>query len=220
MSAFGFDVENVFGSARKGTKRKSKKKKDSMNMMMEGSFGEMGLGIDTFSLETPSINPLGIGEDFGDIVGSRAGQSNGKRSGFLDIIGSQQVGVPSVTGRGSVARGRGKGGKARRGRTPLQRSSGSNFGNVDRAFAGNIIGNVRGAKKRISAFREGRRKSKTKSTRDPPQLEFKPRPTAVRDETSSPLALPPPREMGTLPRESGSSAIQRLREEADQRSAT
>lgn len=179
MSAFGFDVENVFGSARKGTKRKSKRKKDSMDMMMEGS----GLGIDTFSLADPNIDALGIGSDFGDVIGSRAGQANGKKGGFLDIIGQQQR-LPSarVTGRGKIARGK-VGRKVRpRGRTPLQRSSGSKFGDVDRAFAGNVIGNIRGAKKRISAFREKRRQSKTVSTRDPPQLPFNQRALTSREE--------------------------------------
>jgi len=176
MSAdFGFDVENVFGTARKGRKKgKSKRKKDSMEAMMDGSFDDMGLGIDTFSLGTPNIDALGLGEDFGEVIGSRAGQANGKkRGGFLDVIGQQQSRAPSpaIIGRGRIARGKGR--KVRpRGRTPLQRSTGSRFGEVDREFAGNVIGNIRGAKKRISAFREKRRRSKTVSTRDPPQLEM------------------------------------------------
>ncbi len=173
MSSFGFDVENVFGTARKGRKKaKSKKKKDSIDMMMDESFSGVR-GIDTFSLAEPKIDALGLGEDFGDVIGSRAGQANGKRGGFLDIIGQQQARAPSpaITGRGRIARGKGR--KVRpRGRTPLQRSSGSRFGEVDREFAGNVIGNIRGAKKRISAFREKRRRSKTESTRDPPQLAF------------------------------------------------
>jgi len=169
LSAFGFNVDNVFGSARKGTKRKSKRKKDSMDNMMEGS----GLGIDTFSLAEPTIDSLSLGSDFGSQIGSRAGLSNGKGGGFLDIIGKQQsrVGVARVTGRGRIAKGgKAKGRGRARGRTPLQRSSGSSFGDVDRKFAGNVIGNIRGAKKRISAFREKRRISKTVSTRDRPQL--------------------------------------------------
>jgi len=169
---FGFDVENVFGSARKGTKRKSKRKKDSVDMMMDESLSGVR-GIDTFSLAEPKIDALGIGSDFGDVIGSRAGRANGKQGGFLDIIGQQQsrVRTPAITGRGKIARGRGR--KVRpRGRTPLQRSSGSRFGDVDRAFAGNVIGNIRGAKKRISAFREKCRKSKTVSTEDQSQLPF------------------------------------------------
>lgn len=180
MSSFGFDVENVFGTARKGRKGKkgkSKRKKDSMESVMDGSFdSDMGLGIDTFSLESPRIDALDIGGDFGEVIGSRAGLANGKQGGFLDIIGKQQFSVPSVVGRGTIARGRGRGkGRARttRARTPLQRSTGTRFGDVDREFAGNVIGNIRGAKKRISEFREKRRKSKTVSTRDPPQLEMK-----------------------------------------------
>lgn len=174
MSAFGFNVENVFGSARKGTKRKSKKKKDSMDNMMEGS----GMGIDSFSLAEPKVNALELGSDFGDQIGSRAGLSNGKGGGFLDIIGKQQR-LPSarVTGRGRIARGKGKSRKVKsRGRvsqtqqSPLQRASGTRFGSVDDRFSSNVIGNIRGAKKRISAFREKRRKSKTESTRDRPQL--------------------------------------------------
>jgi len=218
---FGFDVQNVFGTARKGRKKgKSKRKKDSMDMMMKESFGGMGLGIDTFSLATPNIDALSLGSDFGDVVGSRAGQANGKRGGFLDIIGSAQFGIPAITGKGRIARGKGKGRKTRA-RTPLQRSSGSRFGEVDREFAGNVIGNIRGAKRRISEFRTKRRLSKTKSTRDPPQLEFKERPTAVRDSFRPTPALPPPRETGTLPRDRiGSSAIQRFREESERRSAT
>jgi hypothetical protein len=222
MSAdFGFDVQNVFGSARKGRKGKSKKKKDSMDMMMEGSFGGMGLGIDTFSLADPNIDALSLGSDFGDVVGSRAGLANGKRGGFLDIIGSAQFGIPAVTGKGAIARGRGKGRKTKA-RTPLQRSTGSRFGEVDREFAGNVIGNIRGARKRISDFRAKRKRSKTKSTRDPPQLEFKERPIQARDSTRPQPALPPPkpttREL--LPRETGSQAIARLREESSSRRAT
>ena len=169
MSAFGFNVDNVFGSARKGTKRKSKRKRDSMdNMMSEG------LGIDTFSLADPNIDALGIGSDFGSQIGSKAGLSNGKKGGFLDIIGSQQVRVPSVVGRGGKRKGSGKS-RGRKLRATPQLSTGARtqFGKVDSEFAGNVIGNIRGAKKRISAFREKRRKSKTVSTRDPPQLAFK-----------------------------------------------
>ena len=151
--------------------------------MMEGSFDSGfgvgvggGLGIDTFSLAEPKIDALGIGSDFGEQIGSRAGLANGKQGGFLDIIGQQQARVPSVIGRGRIARGRGRA-RTRstlrsRGRTPLQRSTGTRFGEVDRKFAGNVIGNIRGAKRRISEFRERRRKSKTVSTRDTPQLTF------------------------------------------------
>lgn len=170
---FGFDVENVFGSARKVTKRKSKRKKDSVDMMMDESLSGVR-GIDTFSLADPNIDALSLGSDFGSQIGSRAGQANGKGGGFLDIIGQQQR-LPSarVTGRGRIAKGRGRSTKARpRGRTPLQRSTGTRFGDVDRQFAGNVIGNIRGAKKRISAFREKRRKSKTVSTQDQSQLPF------------------------------------------------
>jgi len=141
-------------------------------MMMDESLSGVR-GIDTFSLAEPKIDALGIGSDFGDVIGSRAGRANGKQGGFLDIIGQQQsrVRTPAITGRGKIARGRGRGvgRKVRpRGRTPLQRSSGSRFGDVDRAFAGNVIGNIRGAKKRISE----RRKSKTVSTEDQSQLPF------------------------------------------------
>ena len=236
MSAFGFDVSNVFGdggfgSARKGRKsgKKSKKVKDDFDCLNCDDQGFGGLDIDTFSLAEPDIDSLGIGSDFGSQIGSRAGLSNGKSGGFLDTIGSQQVRVPSVTGRGSVARGRGRGRKSSpraKGRTPLQRSTGTRFGDVDREFSGNVIGNLRGAKKRISAFRAGRKKSKTKSTRDTPQLPFnqpalisrQERPIAVSN--GEQLALPAPRRPDTVPRESGSSAIQRLREAEERRSAT
>jgi len=237
MSAnFGFDVSNVFGdgsfgSARKGRKSKKGKGKkvkddfDCLNCDDQGFGG--GLGIDTFSLAEPNIDSLGIGADFGDVIGSRAGLSNGKSGGFLDTIGSQQVRTPSVTGRGSIARGRGrKAGSRSKGRTPLQRSTGTRFGDVDTQFAGNVIGNIRGAKKRISAFRDGRKKSKTKSTRDPPQIPFNQPELTVRKERAiavsngEQLALPAPRRPDTIPRESGSSAIQRLREAEERRSAT
>ena len=193
-SNFGFNVDDVFGNARKGRKttRKTKKKKDSMDNMMEGSFGGSGgmgdggfgggLGIDSFSLAEPKIDALGFGGDFGEQIGARAGRANGKGGGFLDIIGQQQsrIAGASVTGKGRIARGRGRKSTLRsRGRTPLQRSTGTRFGEVDRKFAGNVIGNIRGAKRRIgvarkklSEFRERRRKSKTVSTRDTPQLAF------------------------------------------------
>ncbi len=189
MSAFGFNVDDVFGeggfgTARKGRKTrktKTKKKKDSMDMMMEGSFGGTGLGIDTFSLKEPKIDALGFGGDFGEQIGSRAGLANGKEGGFLDIIGKQQsrIAGASITGKGRIAKGRGRGRSTlrSRGRTPLQRSTGTRFGEVDREFAGNVIGNIRGAKRRFgvarkkfSAFRERRRKSKTVSTREQPAL--------------------------------------------------
>lgn len=191
MSAFGFNVDDVFGeggfgTARKGRKtRKTKtkrKKKDSMDMMMEGSFeGTGGLGIDTFSLKEPKIDALGFGGDFGVQIGSRAGRANGKEGGFLDVIGKQQsrIAGASITGRGRIARGKGRGRSTlrSRGRTPLQRSTGTRFGEVDREFAGNVIGNIRGAKRRFgearkkfSAFRERRKKSKTVSTREQPAL--------------------------------------------------
>ena len=67
MSAFGFNVDNVFGTARKGAKRKSKRKRDSMDSMMGES-----LGIDTFSLADPNIDALSLGSDFGSQIGSRA----------------------------------------------------------------------------------------------------------------------------------------------------
>lgn len=183
---FGFDVSNVFGSARKGTKRKSKRKKDSVDMMMDESLSGVR-GIDTFSLADPNIDALSLGSDFGSQIGSRAGQANGKGGGFLDIIGEQQrLPTARVTGKGRIASGRGRG-KAKVGRkrsSPLQSRTGSSFGDVDRAFAGNVIGNIRGAKKRISAFREKRRKSKTSktvSTRDTPQIAFK-QPSLPREE--------------------------------------
>jgi len=181
MSAFGFNVDNVFGSARKGTKRKSKRKKDSVDMMMDESLSGVR-GIDTFSLADPNIDALSLGSDFGSQIGSRAGQANGKGGGFLDIIGQQQR-LPSrrVTGKGRIASGRSRGKVGRKRSSPLQSRTGSSFGDVDRAFAGNVIGNIRGAKKRISAFREKRRKSKTVSTRDPPQLAFK-QPSLPREE--------------------------------------
>jgi len=76
LSAFGFNVDNVFGTARKGRKTKTKRKKnDSMDMMMEGS----GLGIDTFSLKEPKIDALGFGGDFGEQIGSKAGLANGAK---------------------------------------------------------------------------------------------------------------------------------------------
>ena len=126
MSAFGFDVSNVFGdggfgSARKGRKNgngkngKNGKRKpknigdgfDCPNCNDQGfsdqGFG--GLGDNTFS----NIDALGIGSDFSEKIGSRAGKANGKRGGFLDVIGSQQVGIPRVTGRGRASKkGRGR----------------------------------------------------------------------------------------------------------------
>jgi len=215
---FGFDVGNVFGSARKGTKRKTKRKKDSMDMMMEGS----GLGIDTFSLADPNIDALSLGSDFGSQIGSRAGTSNGRGGGFLDIIGQQQR-LPSrrVTGKGRIASGKSRAKVGRKRSSPLQSRTGSSFGNVDQAFAGNVIGNIRGAKKRISAFRDKRKKtkSKTQSTQDRPAL---PPPPAQQLRQPERLALPPPRasSLGARPSESGSSAIQRLREAEERRSAT
>jgi len=231
---FGFDVSNVFGggsfgSARKGRKSgKSAKKKKNVDALdclncggLEQEQGGFGLGIDTFSLKDPSINALGLGSDFGDQIGVRAGQANGKRGGFLDVIGSQQLSVPSVTGRGRIAsRGRGKGrSKTTRAKTPLQRATGTRFGNVDKEFAGNVIGNVRGARKRIQAFRDKRKRSKTKSTPERPAL---PPPPAQQLRQPERPALPPPRasSLGARPSETGSQAIARLRQEEESRSAT
>ncbi|NIS94948.1 MAG: hypothetical protein GTN97_03360 [Nitrosopumilaceae archaeon] len=212
MSArtFGFDPTTVFGDVRKDAKRQGKKKKkDDMDEMMAGSFDNVGLGIDTFNLEPENIPILSIGEDFGDIIGKRAGQANGKGSlageaGFLGIIGSQQLDVPAVAGRvrpiGAVNSKKRKA-KAKRQLTPLQKTSGSRFGKVDEQFGRTLSGNISGLRKRISAFREGRRVQEEE--REPPQLEFKP-PTPARDRPPerAPPMLPPPPESprGSLPR--------------------
>ena len=237
-SAFGFDPTTVFGDVRAGTKnkKKSRKGKDCLECMQEDSMTDgFGLGIDTFSLANPEIDVLGIGENFGEVIGKKAGMSNGADGGFLNVIGNQQVSVPSVTGRGSVGgigsigRPRGKGRarkpKAVKGQpkqSPLQRASGTKFGSVDDRFSENIIGNVKGARRRISEFRARRKGSKVES-RDPKQLEFNPR-TEARDRprAEEPKALPAPPESsrGSLPRETGSQAIARLRKEDESKGAT
>ena len=238
MSSFGFDVGNVFGdggfgSARKGRKSKkgSKKKKDDFDCLNCNDQGFGNLGIDSFSLAEPEIDALGIGGDFGSQIGSRAGKANG-HGNFLGVIGREQVSVPSVTGKGRIARGRsaGRGRSAKRKRSPLQKQTGSSFGNVDKNFLGsidNVVSNVRGAKRRIDKFRAGR---KAKSREDPKQLVFE-QPALTDRREAEPIAQrePPaledksrgslPRRNGdrtalqSQPRESGSEAIARLRRE-------
>ena len=235
MSSFGFDVGNVFGdggsgSVRKGRKKgKGKKVKDDFDCLNCNDQGFGGLGIDSFSLAEPTIDALSLGSDFGSQIGSRAGKANG-HGNFLGVIGREQVSVPSVTGKGRIARGRsaGRGRTAKRKRSPLQKQTGSSFGNVDKNFLGsvdNIVSNVRGAKSRIDKFR-ARRKSKSRedpkqlvfeqpaltdrreaepiAQREPPALEDKSRGSSPREDDRSALRSP---------RESGSEAIARLRRE-------
>jgi len=114
--SFGFDPTRVFGDVRKDARKskRKKKKRDDMSDMMAGAFDSgMGLGIDTFSLATPKIDPLGLGEDFGERILRPAGQANGRGSlvgegGFLGEIGMQDSGVPSVLGTGRRQRRIGK----------------------------------------------------------------------------------------------------------------
>ena len=230
---FGFDVSNVFGdgsfgSARKGAKKGKKgkgKKQDDFDCLNCNDQGFGGLGIDSFSLAEPNIDSLGIGSDFGSQIGSRAGQANVK-GGFLGVIGREQVSVPSVAGRGKIARGRGRSGGAlrsgKRKRSPLQKQTGSTFGSVDKDFLGsvdNIVGNVRGAKRRIDKFRAGRKAKRKDERVERPALPAPP-PEQLRQPERP--ALPPPRasSLGAKPRESGSESIARLREEEESRSAT
>ena len=238
MSGFGFDVSNVFGdggfgSVRKGRKSGGTRKKknigdgfDCLNCNDQGFSG--GLGIDSFSLNTPNIDALGLGADFGDQIGSRAGKANGKRGGFLDVVGNQQVRVPSVIGTRVGGRGRARGRKGKVGRprssgvrqqSPLQRASGTRFGSVDDKFSENIIGNVRGARKRIADFRARRKKSKTESTQERPALP-PPRPEELRQPERP--ALPPPKEssLRAVPRQTNVQALARLTKDDERRSAT
>lgn len=81
-SAFGFDVETVFGGGGVGNgrfKKKGKKRMDDMEGMLMGSLG------DDFG--------------FGERVLRPAGRANGKGGGFLDIVGMQQFGIPQIAGR-------------------------------------------------------------------------------------------------------------------------
>ncbi len=237
--SFGFDVGDVFGeggfgSVRKGRKsgkRKSKGKGigdgfDCLNCDDQGFSG--GLGIDTFSLKSPNVNALEIGGDFGSQIGSRAGRSNGKGGGFLDVVGNQQVRVPSVIGTRVGGRGRARGRKGKVGRprasgvrqqSPLQRASGTRFGSVDDKFSENIIGNVRGARKRIADFRAKRKKSKTESTQERPALP-PPRPEELRQPERPALPAPKESSLRSLPSQTNVQALARLRQEASSRSAT
>lgn len=237
MSGFGFDVGDVFGdsgfgSARKGRKKGKKKNIgdgfDCLNCDDQGFSG--GLGIDTFSLKSPSVNALEIGGDFGSQIGSRAGKANGKHGGFLDVIGNQQVRVPSVIGTRVGGKGKGKGrgrkvgrprgsGVVRQQQSPLQRVSGTTFGSIDDRFSSNVIGNVRGAKRRISEFRARRRKSKTESTQERPALP-PPKPEQLRQPERPALPAPKASSLGAVPRETNVQAIGRLTREDDSRSAT
>lgn len=232
--AFGFDPMTVFGDVRKETRngKKSRKKKDCLECMQEDSMTDgFGLGIDTFSLADPNIDALGIGEGFGSNIIAPAGQANGRgslaRGGFLGIVGDQALTVPSVSGKGRVASRKGKGvRKGRKGvataptQSPLQRASGTKFGTVDDKFSENIIGNVRGARKRISDFRikrKTRQQIQDEPEREPRQLEGKQRalgftpeePTAIEQRTP---ALED-RSRGRTPREEDRDALQRPRRE-------
>lgn len=198
--SFGFDPTRVFGDVRKDARRaKRKKKRDDMEEMMAGSMDTgFGLGIDTFSLASPDIDPLGIGEDFGERIVRPAGQANGKGSlldeaGFLGVIGRQQAkGVPSILGTAKKQRKIGKRAKVKRqpksvARSPLQARTGSRFGNVDENFGKVVFTTIRGARKRIAAFREGRRVRE-----DPPMLEFKEESVPARQARETPMLPAPP----------------------------
>jgi hypothetical protein len=113
--SFGFDPTRVFGDVRKDARKSRRKKKgDDMSDMMGDSFdGGFGLGIDTFSLASPDIDPLGIGEDFGERIGEPAGRANGKGSllgmgGFLGEIGKIDRPIPTLLGTAKTQRKIGK----------------------------------------------------------------------------------------------------------------
>lgn len=104
MSSFGFDVGTVFNG-------NNKKKKNGIGSSV---FGKQN-GIPTFRTEDPMIDVFGLGEDFGERIGRRAGLANGKEGGFLGIIGMEQARIPRIVGREPTVAGarRAKKGKRR-----------------------------------------------------------------------------------------------------------
>ena len=80
------------------------------------------------------IDVFGLGEDFGERVGRRAGLANGKEGGFLGIIGMQQerVGIPRIVGREPTVAGARRAKKAKGKRPP--RVSPSFFGLEETLF--------------------------------------------------------------------------------------
>lgn len=153
--SFGFDPETVFGGMGFGNgKRKksrsspfqsaigSNRKKDDMQKMMDKSmngvnganiFGgvNLDLGIETFSTKENPRDVLRLGADFGDVIGKRAGQANGKEGGFLGTIGSQQAVIPRIVGREPTPSGARRAKRARRTSTQT-----SGFTGLARAFGG------------------------------------------------------------------------------------
>lgn len=111
-SSFGFDVQTVFNG-------NNKKKKNGIGSSV---FGKQN-GIPTFRTEDPMIDVFGLGEDFGERIGRRAGLANGKEGGFLGIIGTQQARIPSIIGREPTVAGARRAKRARKGR-PQKVSSG------------------------------------------------------------------------------------------------